>query len=156
MSRTPAIAIACFLLLIFGGAAGYIYWSTSPAQAAALAPDDPVITASGQQIYVQQCAACHGAQLEGQPNWRERNAEGKLPAPPHDESGHTWHHPEGLLFRLTKFGPAALVAGDYASDMPGYENLLSDEDIVAVLSYIKSTWPAEVRKQHDEINAAAQ
>ena len=79
----------------------------------------------------------------------------KLPAPPHDETGHTWHHPDRLLFELTKFGPAALVGADYETNMPAYENQLSDDDIIASLSYIKSKWPEEVRVRHDRINEEA-
>ena len=67
-----------------------------------LRPDDAAVTALGQRVYAAQCAACHGAGLEGQPNWRERGPDGRLPAPPHDASGHTWHHPDELLFRITK------------------------------------------------------
>ena len=53
---------------------------------------------SGQTLYTNNCASCHGAKLEGQPNWRSPNADGVLPAPPHDPTGHTWHHDNGLLF----------------------------------------------------------
>jgi hypothetical protein len=48
--------------------------------------------------------ALPGANLEGQPNWKERQANGRLPAPPHDASGHTWHHPDAQLFGITKQG----------------------------------------------------
>ena len=41
---------------------------------------------------------------------------------------------------------------DYQTDMPTYEGVLSDDDIIAVLSFIKSTWPADVRDRHDEMN----
>jgi len=34
--------------------------------------------------------------------------------------------------------------------MPAYENVLSDEEIIAVLSYIKSTWPEEIIRIHNE------
>ena len=54
-----------------------------------LRPDDAAVLAQGQRVYVAHCAACHGAQLESQPNWRERGPDGRLPAPPHDASGHT-------------------------------------------------------------------
>ena len=52
----------------------------------------------GQALYADSCAACHGANLEGQPDWRVPGADGILPAPPHDETGHTWHHDNQLLF----------------------------------------------------------
>lgn len=110
----------------------------------------------GQKVYAAHCAACHGQRLEGQPNWRERGADGRLPAPPHDASGHTWHHPDEVLFRITKHGVAkAANLKNYESAMPAYEGRLSDEEIVAVLSWIKSTWPPEIRARVDRINADA-
>lgn len=79
-----------------------------------------------------------------------------LPAPPHDPSGHTWHHADADLFALTKYGIAAVIGqADYQSAMPAYEAILSDEDIIAVLSFIKSTWPKDIQKRHDLINGQA-
>lgn len=117
-----------------------------------LEPDNPDVIAHGKIIYDQQCALCHGSDLEGQPNWRQRLPSGRLPAPPHDETGHTWHHPDNLLVQITKFGPGYAAGADYESDMPAYEGILSDEDIIASLSYIKSRWPENIKKKHDVIN----
>ncbi|MBN8507056.1 MAG: cytochrome c [Burkholderiales bacterium] len=121
-----------------------------------LRPDDAALTALGQRLYTTHCASCHGANLEGQPDWRQRDPQGRLPAPPHDAGGHTWHHPDEVLFRITKLG-VAKAAGmpGYDSAMPAYEGVLTDDEIVAVLSWIKSRWPAEVRAKHDGINRAA-
>lgn len=112
--------------------------------------------AAGRQVYADFCAACHGANLEGQPNWRERKPDGKLPAPPHDASGHTWHHSNAQLFDITKRGTAALAGPSYQTDMREFGSLLSDAEIWAVLAYIKSTWPPEVRARHDRINTPRQ
>jgi S-disulfanyl-L-cysteine oxidoreductase SoxD len=72
-------------------------------------------------------------------------------------SGHTWHHPDDLLFRITKFGVAkASNLKDYGLAMPAFESVLTDAEIVAVLSWIKARWPPEIRKHQDEIDAAAQ
>lgn len=101
--------------------------------------------ADGRRIYAEQCASCHGANLEGQPDWTQRKPDGRLPAPPHDESGHTWHHADDQLFTITKFGLAAISPG-YESDMPAFENVLTDAQIVQVLDYIKSTWPDQARE----------
>jgi mono/diheme cytochrome c family protein len=121
-----------------------------------LRPDDVGVTTVGQKVYATHCAACHGARLEGQPNWRLRDAGGRLPAPPHDATGHTWHHPDAVLFNITKYGVArAANLKDYDSAMPAYEGVLTDAEITAVLSWIKSQWPRETRKLHDEVNAAA-
>jgi len=119
--------------------------------AAGMDPRDAGKVALGAGLYVEHCASCHGAELEGQPDWRQRGPDGRLPAPPHDGGGHTWHHPPEQLFAITKFGPAALIGGDYRSDMPAYQGILSDAEIWAVLSYIKSRWPEEIRARHDTI-----
>ena len=122
-----------------------------------LRPDDTAVLVQGKRVYGAHCAACHGSKLEGQPNWRLRDAAGRLPAPPHDASGHTWHHPDDVLFRITKFGVAkAANLKDYDSAMPAYEGVLTDEEIVAVLSFIKANWPAAIRAKHDEVNKPAQ
>ena len=118
-----------------------------------LRPDDVAVVAAGKQVYERQCAACHGAKLEGQPNWRMRDAAGRLPAPPHDGSGHTWHHPDEVLFRIVKEGVAkAANLQDYQSAMPVYGGVLTDAEIVAALSYIKANWPQDIRRKHDELN----
>ena len=106
----------------------------------------------GRQLYITHCASCHGANLEGQPNWTQRLPSGRLPAPPHDVSGHTWHHPDRVLFAITKYGTEAVVGGDYESDMPGFSDRLADEDIWAILDYIKSRWPERERTRQAEVS----
>ena len=104
-------------------------------------PRDVSKVAEGRKLYAQHCASCHGAKLEGQPNWRQRLPSGRLPAPPHDESGHTWHHPDSVLFGITKHGLVPRYAPkDYETDMPAFSGKLTDEEIWAVLAYIKSHW----------------
>ena len=102
--------------------------------------------ATGEQLYATHCASCHGANLEGQPDWRRRKADGRLPAPPHDDSGHTWHHDDQLLFDIVRDGlvPPRAPAG-YQTDMPVYGGVLSDAEIRAVLAFIASRWSDEVR-----------
>ncbi|MGR3363435.1 MAG: c-type cytochrome [Maritimibacter harenae] len=105
--------------------------------------------AAGETLYADNCASCHGADLEGQPDWRSPGPDGILPAPPHDENGHTWHHDSAMLFDYTKFGgQAALEARGvtgFTSGMPGFGDSLSDEEIRDVLAYIRSTWPDQVQ-----------
>jgi mono/diheme cytochrome c family protein len=117
---------------------------------------DPARVTAGRTVYDRHCASCHGAGLEGQPNWTQRQPSGRLPAPPHDDSGHTWHHPSELLFAITKHGlvPPHAPAG-YASDMPAFGKLLADDDIWNVLAYIRSRWSAQVRERHTALDAAA-
>ena len=104
-------------------------------------PRNSANVALGAKVYAQHCAACHGSRLEGQPNWRKRGSNGRMPAPPHDESGHTWHHPDRVLFGITKEGLVPPFAPQgYESDMQAFGGTLSDEEIWAVLAYIKSHW----------------
>jgi len=106
----------------------------------------------GKKVYAENCASCHGVNLEGQPDWKRRLDNGRMPAPPHDETGHTWHHSDRNLFIVTKSGLAAIVPG-YESDMPAFEALLTDAEIAAVLAYIKSTWPERQRAFQAKISA---
>jgi mono/diheme cytochrome c family protein len=108
--------------------------------------------ALGQKIYAEHCAACHGVKLEGEPNWQKKLPNGRFPAPPHDDSGHTWHHPMEVLFGITKLGlgPPYAPPG-YESDMPAFVGKLSDEEIRAVLAYIEAHWSDEVRRLRAEM-----
>lgn len=106
--------------------------------------EDPEQVARGADVYVRHCASCHGAKLEGQPNWRTRKPDGRLPAPPHDVTGHTWHHPDAILFSITKNGTAAHAPAGYLTDMPGFGAVLSDEEIWSVLAFIQSHWPTHI------------
>jgi mono/diheme cytochrome c family protein len=120
-----------------------------------LLPNDKELVLLGKDVYAQQCAACHGANLEGQANWRQRDNKGYMPAPPHDANGHTWHHPDEYLFSVTKYGIEETLGREYPNNMPAYETHLTDKQIVAVLSYIKSTWSERIQNQHDQINIRA-
>lgn len=150
-----SLVITVFVIAIV--AAGIYLAIGKPTAEATLSadPSNAELVAMGRQVYASQCAACHGANLEGQPNWRSRKADGKLPAPPHDASGHTWHHDDLSLFNLTKFGLSALVGQPVQTDMPIYEGTLSDEQIWAVLAYIKSRWPDKVQQRQNDINGRA-
>ena len=104
--------------------------------------NDAAKVAQGEGLYARNCASCHGARLEGQPNWRQPLPSGRMPAPPHDETGHTWHHPDEVLFGITKHGlvPGTYAPSGYQSDMPAFGKVLSDAEINAVLSFIESRW----------------
>jgi mono/diheme cytochrome c family protein len=103
---------------------------------------DAVAVAQGQALYRQQCAECHGQDLEGAPEWKKPLADGSLPAPPHDGSGHTWHHPDDLLLQIIAQGGDAA----YNSKMPGFSEKLSQPEMLAILEYIKASWAQEERE----------
>ena len=131
--KTARIAAATTLAVVGAAAAiGSHYLNRDTAERIAL----------GRELYLANCASCHGVDLEGQPNWQSPGRAGRLPAPPHDETGHTWHHADALLLAIIRQGTAAVVGGGYESDMPGFAGSLTDAQSEAVLDYIKSTWPA--------------
>ncbi len=96
----------------------------------------------GQTVYAKSCAACHGVNLEGKPNWQVPLSDGSLPPPPHDSTGHTWHHPDELLIDIIANG------GDpkYNSQMPAFKDQLTSEQVAAVLEFIKSRWGRDERE----------
>lgn len=121
----------------------------------------PVMTnADGRALYLENCASCHGASLEGQPDWRRQNEDGTLPAPPHDANGHTWHHPDQMLFDYVKLGGEETLRKmgitGVQSAMPGFADLLNDPEIREILEYIKSTWPAKQRDYQSQITENSQ
>jgi len=151
--KLAAVGVA---LVLIASAAG-LWFSSVRSEAARhrADPGDLGQVALGEAVYLTHCAACHGAKLEGQPNWRERKPDGKLPAPPHDETGHTWHHADDQLFRLTRLGvKPPLAPPGYLSDMPAFDGVLTETQIWAALAFIKSKWPIGIRDRQERINEA--
>ena len=142
MTRNALILIAAVGL----AAAILILWRGSAATETAA--QDQAVIALGQRLYADNCASCHGADLEGQPDWQTAGADGVLPAPPHDETGHTWHHDDAMLTDYIRRGGQAVLDDmgvAMTSGMPGFDAVLSDGDIAAILAFIKSQWPSRIR-----------
>ena len=150
MPITKRAAFAGGGLCVVIVAAGML-WYEFAADPSVADAGNPRLVALGKAVYGQYCAACHGANLEGQPDWKDHLPNGRLPAPPHDATGHTWHHPDKQIFDLTKNGAAGVLPG-YESDMPAFKAVLSDSEIWAVLAYIKSTWPPDIRARQERIS----
>ena len=97
----------------------------------------------GEMLYTQYCAACHGANLEGAADWKIALPDGSYPAPPHDSSGHTFHHPDTLLVQI-------IIDGSYPpgqdTKMPAFGAILTEEEILSILDFIKSYWGDEERE----------
>lgn len=153
------LAITMFAIILIG----IVAVTLAGGRRTAVAPLDPALTTVasadaenralvdlGRTVYGSNCASCHGRNLEGQPGWQQALPGGGRLAPPHDASGHTWHHPDELLFAITANGGQASSPPGYVNNMPAFGNTLSDTQIWAVLAYIKSTWPAEVRTAQEQ------
>jgi mono/diheme cytochrome c family protein len=106
----------------------------------------PEEIALGKNVYAENCVECHRENLEGEPNWQQQNEDNSFRSPPHDDTGHTWHHGDKLLIESIELGGARLPAniGGF-SNMPAFEDTLTEDEITAVLNYIKSTWPDDIR-----------
>jgi mono/diheme cytochrome c family protein len=112
----------------------------------------PETVALGERVYQANCAACHGANLEGEPDWKVQNDDGSFRAPPHTADGHTWHHSDASLIDAIEKGGSRFdglnIGG--TSNMPAYADILSPEEIQAVLVFLKSQWPDEIRAQQEQ------
>jgi len=102
--------------------------------------------AEGKALYEANCAACHGINGEGEADWKTLNADGSYRAPPHDSSGHTWHHPDQLLLQIITKG-----GGVPNSSMSGFEDNLTEEEIELTLEYIKTFWEPELRESQADV-----
>jgi mono/diheme cytochrome c family protein len=149
-SRRGRFVMISGLVIVVVAVAAAWWWLRSPAIGAD--PGDPQQVALGRAAYAQHCASCHGDKLQGQPKWRERLPNGRLPAPPHDETGHTWHHADQQLFNFTKHGLNPYVPGNYENDMPAFADMMTDAEIWAALAFIKHAWRPEIQARQERIN----
>jgi mono/diheme cytochrome c family protein len=92
--------------------------------------------ATGEQLFQQKCASCHGANAELTIDWKKTDADGKYPPPPLNGTAHAWHHSLQQLRETIQRG-GILLGGI----MPAFRSELSDTDIDAVISYFQSKWP---------------
>lgn len=129
----------------------------APRSAVAFFHGDSAEVRNGETLYQRNCASCHGANLEGQVNWRSPGSDGIYPAPPHDKTGHTWHHADRVLLDYITLGGAAALAQSGVSidsGMPAFGDMLTAGEIDDILAYIKSTWPERERMfQQDRTTA---
>lgn len=149
MKRTLGLAIPILLLLLAGCSS-----TADLSQPTSSTPSEKLSARElsqekinlGKVVYADNCASCHGEKLEGEANWKLQNEDGSFRSPPHDISGHTWHHGDDALVESIELGGARLPdnIGGF-SKMPAFEGVLTGEEIAAVLTYIKSTWPEEIR-----------
>lgn len=149
MTRLPTILGAASLLAVAG--TGALLWDNR--EGAQSDPHNPEQVALGRMVYEEQCARCHGDKLQGEANWQQRKPSGRLPAPPHDASGHTWHHADEQLFGIVRNGITPYAPPGYQSDMPAFGGMLSDQQIRAVLAFIKASWPEDIRERQAALSA---
>jgi mono/diheme cytochrome c family protein len=141
------------LLLIAGAAAiaavlGIFVFSHLLDRGDVLRPAEVALATEGKAVYAVSCRSCHGANLQGGAN------SGANPVPPPlDATGHAWVHSDADLFEMVKYGLADCGA-DASPTMPPLGSHLDDESIRAALAYIKSTWPAPIRRVQSALDSA--
>ena len=155
LSNWMLIAVAAAIAVIGGFLmmAPNSFWAGDGKLYADLTDQDQIV--AGRLVYAEQCAECHGVRLQGQKNWRQPLPEGGLPAPPHDETGHTWHHSDQQNFAYTKLGGEKIAPPGFKSNMPGFSDILTDAQIWAVLTFIKSKWPVNIQRRQARLNQQA-
>jgi mono/diheme cytochrome c family protein len=124
--------------------------STAPTDRANVT--NAALVAQGKHIYATHCAGCHGSDMKEEQGWPQRRPNGGMPASPLDQSGSAWQHSDQWLFTTIKQGGQATASSGNTSSMPAVGGGLSDADIWAVISYIKSTWPKHIQdvQPHEE------
>ncbi len=100
----------------------------------------------GKQIYQLHCAMCHGGNAEGAVNWKVPDENLNYPPPPHDDTGHSWHHPDRVIYEAIREGLRDSLRPDQPVRMQSFGEKLSDAEIRAVLTYFKSLWSREHRE----------
>jgi S-disulfanyl-L-cysteine oxidoreductase SoxD len=111
-------------------------------------PAEVALATEGKAVYAVSCRACHGADLQG------GASSGANPVPPPlDANGHAWLHSDADLFEMVKYGLADCGA-DASPTMPPLGSHLDDDTIRAALAYIKSTWPAPIRRVQSTMDSA--
>ena len=147
--RTASRAVSVAILIL--ASMSFTACSSSPGGDVPTSGNAPTVedAPTGRGLFASNCAVCHGAGGEGQPDWRVRKEDGTLPPPPLNGDGHTWHHADGLLYRIVSQGGKIFEDPRYPSfksAMPAFGDRLSDQEIIAVLTYIKTLWRDEAER----------
>ena len=139
MTRPRLLAAVALALVV--SACGSDSESVDPAAGAGAQ-----IVEEGSELYATYCASCHGANLEGHPDWRTPNADGSYNPPPHDVTGHTWHHGDLTLVQLISDGSPFPQ-----SQMPPFGEILTVEQVLSILAFVKASWGEEERAFQSEV-----
>ena len=143
-------AVAAIIIVGLGGLSLWLRGDHEQAGASQASVPSEQLT-DGKTHYEASCASCHGIKGEGQPNWRSPTEQGVYPAPPHNNDGHTWHHPDQQLMEIMAQGGSLPSTG-----MPGFEGTLSQAQMEAILTYIKTFWGTEQRDFQEQVTRSRQ
>jgi mono/diheme cytochrome c family protein len=125
------IAFACAIALAFAGCAKGSQ-STAAASASAAAAQNPASASDGAVVYIATCSSCHQADGEG--------IAGAFP--PLAGNPTVSGNPVAVIAIVKGGLEGRLVVNgqSYSGIMPRWRGVLSDEQIAAVISYVRSSW----------------
>lgn len=122
---------ACFALaLAIAGCAKSVHGTTAAASAAA--EQNPASASDGAVVYLANCSSCHQTNGQGVPG----------AFPPLAGNPVVTGNPTAVI-AIVKNGleGRVVVNGEaYSGIMPHWNGLISDEQIAAVITYIRSSW----------------
>lgn len=95
----------------------------------------------GGSLFRKNCAQCHGNLAQGGPNWRQANSKGKMPPPPLNGTGHTWHHSKTALAQTIRNGTLHI-----GGSMPPWRSTMTDKEIDMTIDWFQSRWSDEIYK----------
>ncbi len=107
----------------------------------------------GEQLYNANCLVCHGGASGGT----------MMDYPPkHNANGHTWHHPDCQLKIVILNGSDEMTimmrqmmnVPDTVARMPVWKYKLSNDDIDAILTFIKTWWSEDQRAFQAQVTRA--
>ena len=107
---------------------------------------------AGRVIYKTYCSQCHGRNLQGQALWQVLDEYAGRRAPAHDDSGHTWQHPDEDIYQKIRSGHLPKANPSAVSYMPAFENILGEGQILQVMAYIKARWSLGIRVAQSTLN----
>lgn len=94
----------------------------------------------GAELHATNCQVFHG----------DLRGPGGSGAPPHNQYGHTWHHPDAQFKDWVINGKLGF------SQMPAFKNILTGPEVDAVLSYIKTSWNEDQRETQADVSVRYQ
>ncbi len=125
-----------FPLLIFPAV---LLAACAPAAPTATPTATPDLIAQGREVYMRECAVCHGERAQGYAD--------DPGAPPLDDTGHAWHHPDQQIYGWIVNGKLAL-AGE---GMPALGDRLTEQEVRAVIEYLHSLWTEDQLETQQDV-----
>lgn len=95
----------------------------------------------GAQLFLENCAQCHGPEGQGHPDWQ---TPGVIAAPPLNGTGNDIKRTRAQLVATIKNG----IARDGVPTMPAWKDRLTEAEINEVIAWCQIVlWPPEIYSQ---------